>query len=76
MERFGAVLAFMERLKIIDSADNWKLINELRNAVNHDDEDDGVRLAEFFKLMGSEAPTLVGYCTRLQTHCVSAYPLF
>ncbi len=73
VERFGPVLAFMERLKVIDSVDHWKLIRELRNAVNHEYEDDGARLAEFFELMVSEAPALVGYFTRLQTHCASTY---
>ena len=75
VDRFGTVLAFMERLKVIDSADHWKLIRELRNAVNHEYEDDGTRLAEFFELMVREAPTLVGYFTRLQAHCTSTYPL-
>ena len=36
-------------------------------------EDDGARLAEFFELMVSEAPTLVGYFTRLRAHCASSY---
>jgi len=75
VDRFGAVLVFMERLKIIDSADHWKLILELRNAVNHEYEDDGARLAELFELMVSETPTLAGYFMRLQAHCASAYPL-
>ena len=75
VDRFGTVLAFMERLKIVDSANHWKLIRELRNAVNHEYEDDGTRLAEFFELMVREAPTLVGYFTRLQAHCASTYQL-
>lgn len=73
VERFGSVLAFMERLKVIDSADHWKLIRELRNAVNHEYEDDGTRLAEFFELMANEAPALFEYFSRLQAHCASAY---
>lgn len=73
VDRFGAVLAFMERLKVIDSADHWKLIRELRNAVNHEYEDDGARLAEFFELMVGETPTLFGYFTRLHAHCTSTY---
>ena len=73
VERFGQALAFMERLKVIDSADHWKLIRELRNAVNHEYEDDSARLAEFFELMVGEVPTLVGYFTRLQAHCTSTY---
>ena len=73
VERFGAVLAFMERLKVIDSAAHWKLIRELRNAVNHEYEDDGARLAEFFELMVGETPTLFGYSTQLHAHCTSTY---
>ena len=73
VDRFGTVLAFMERLKVVDSVDHWKLIRELHHAVNHEYEDDGARLAEFFELMVSEAPTLVGYFTRLRAHCASSY---
>ena len=75
VDRFGTVLAFMERLKVIDSADHWKLIRELRNAVNHEYEDDGARLSEFFELMAGEAPNLVDYFTRLRAHCTSTYGL-
>ena len=73
VDRFGPVLAFMERLKVIDSSDHWKLIRELRNAVNHEYEDDGARLAEFFALMVGETPKLIEYFTRLHAHCASAY---
>ena len=73
VERFGAVLAFMERLQVTDSAEHWKLIRELRNAVNHEYEDNSARLAEFFDLMVKETPVLFGYFSRLQEHCVNAY---
>lgn len=73
VERFGSVLAFMERLKLIDSADHWKLIRELRNAVNHEYEDNVPRLAEFFELMTKEAHALFDFFNRLQAHCASAY---
>jgi hypothetical protein len=73
VERFGSVLAFMERLQVIDSADHWKLVRELRNAAYHEYEDDGPRLAEFFALMAKETATLFGYFSRLEAHCVSAY---
>ena len=73
VERFGAVLAFMERLQVTDSAEHWKLIRELRNAVNHEYEDNSARLAEFFDLMVKETPVLFGYLSRLQEHCVNAY---
>lgn len=47
-EPFDAVLAFMEKLNILDSVAHWKLLRELRNAVNHEYEDRPDRLAEFF----------------------------
>lgn len=75
VDRFGAVLAFMERLQVLDSAEHWKLIRELRNAVNHEYEDDTARLAEFFGLMARETPVLFGYFDRLLDHCASAYGL-
>ena len=73
VDRFGTVLAFMERLKIIDSVDQWKLIRELRNAVNHEYEDDGARLVEIFDLMIAQVPSLIKFLTRLQAYCASAY---
>lgn len=33
-ERFGSVLAFMEKLGVLESAERWKLVREFRNAVN------------------------------------------
>lgn len=45
VERFGAVLAFMERLRVLDSTDHWKVMRELRNAGNHHYENDAERLA-------------------------------
>ena len=73
VERFGSVLAFMERLQVLDSAEHWKLLRELRNAVNHEYEDNPTRLAEFFALLAKETPALLGYLARLQAHCTSAY---
>lgn len=73
VERFGAVLAFMERLQVLDSAEHWKLIRELRNAVNHEYEEDAQRLAEFFGLLARETPVLCGYFSRLRDYCAHAY---
>ena len=49
------------------------MTDHLRNAVNHEYDDDGDRLAEFFELMAAEAPVLFGYFNRLHAHCASAY---
>ena len=75
VDRFGTVLAFMERLQVLDSADHWKLIRELRNAVNHDYEDDPVRLNTFIERMLAEVAALEGYHQRLLNFCVQAYGL-
>lgn len=72
-EPFGAVLAFMEKLDILDSIAHWKLIRELRNAVNHEYEDNTTRLSEFFRLLAEETPTLIGYQQRLAAYCYQHY---
>lgn len=72
-ERFGAVLAFMEKLEIIESVERWKLIRELRNAINHAYEDDAERLAQFFLEMLRATPELFDYFQRLLTFCVDAH---
>ena len=58
VERFGAVLAFMGRLEVLDLIEHWKLIRDLRNAVNQEYEDDSLRLAEFFELLAAKTPVL------------------
>ena len=73
VERFGAVLAFMERLRVLDSIEHWKAIRELRNAVNRDYEDNTERLAEFFLQLTKETPVLSGYFRQIEEYCVSAY---
>jgi hypothetical protein len=72
-EPFGAVLAFMEKLGILDSTQHWKLIRELRNAVNHEYEDNPDRLSEFFRLLTEETPVLLGYAKRLTAYCDHHY---
>ena len=73
VERFGAVLAFMERLHVLDTAEHWKLIRELRNAISHEYEDQTARLAEFFALLAKETPALFGYFSRLKGFCAGVY---
>ena len=51
VERFGTVLAFMEKLGVLDSVEQWKIIREIRNAVNHEYEEDAERLTQFFTEM-------------------------
>ena len=72
-ERFGAILAFMEKLGIIETTERWKLIRELRNAVNHEYEEDTERLAQFFAETLQATPELFDYFQRLLTFCVDTY---
>lgn len=73
VERFGSVLAFMEKLGILESAERWKLIRELRNAVNHEYEEDADRLTQFFTEMVKATPELLEYFQRLLDFCAKAY---
>lgn len=73
-EPFGAVLALMEKLGVLDSATHWKLIRELRNTVNHEYEDNPERLAQFFGQLVEKAPVLLGYAQRLTEFCAKHYP--
>lgn len=73
VDRFGAVLAHMERLGVLDSVQQWKLMRELRNSVNHEYEDDEARQREFFALMVDNAPRLSDYLTRLADYCSREY---
>jgi len=47
-EPYTAILLYMEKLMIIESADRWKEIRELRNAINHEYGENTARLSEFF----------------------------
>ena len=75
VDRFGTVLAFMERLQILDTTEHWKLIRELRNAVNHEYEQDTARLAKFFELLVAKTTALHDYFSRLKAYCEQAYGL-
>lgn len=72
-ERFGAILAFMEKLGIIETAERWKLIRELRNAINHEYEEDVVRLSDFFLETLKATPELFETYKRLLNFCADAY---
>ena len=72
-ERFGAILAFMEKLGIIETTERWKLIRELRNAINHEYEEDAERLSQFFLETLQATPELFDYFQRLLTFCADAY---
>ncbi len=72
-EPFTAVLLYMEKLGCIDSVDRWKDIRELRNAVNHEYEDDPAVLHEFFEQMIQVAPELLRWHDQLTAFCQNTY---
>lgn len=73
VERFGTVLALMERLRVLESVEQWRSIRDLRNAVNHEYEDDADRLSDFFSGLVQAAPQLQAMHQRLVQYCQSAY---
>jgi hypothetical protein len=73
VERFGSVLAFMEKLGVLESAERWKIIRELRNAVNHEYEEDVERLTQFFMEMIHATPELFTFHQKLLIFCDEAY---
>lgn len=72
-EPFTAVLLYMEKLGCIDSVDRWKDIRELRNAVNHEYEDDPSVLHEFFAQMVQASPELLRWHEQLTAFCDATY---
>ena len=72
-EPFGAVLALMEKLCILDSTEHWKLIRELRIAVNHEYEENSERLTQFFSQIIEETPALLDYMNQMLVYCRKAY---
>lgn len=72
-ERFGTVLAFMEKLGILESVTRWKIIRELRNAVNHEYEESTERLTEFLMEMIKATSELMTCHQRLVEYCDKAY---
>jgi len=73
-EPFTAVLLYMEKLGCLDSVDCWKEIRELRNAVNHEYEDDPQTLHDFFVAMLASAPQLLRWHDLLLNFCSKTYP--
>jgi len=72
-EPFTAVLNYMEKLGCIESVDRWKIIRELRNAVNHEYEEDLHVLHEFFEQMIQVSPELLLWHDQLSRFCQATY---
>lgn len=73
-EPFSSVLLYMEKLGILDTVERWKIIRELRNAVNHDYEENEPRLSEFFSALTQAAPELYAWFESTIAFCESSYP--
>jgi hypothetical protein len=71
---FGAILALMEKLDILDSQEKWKIVRDLRNAVNHEYEDDADELYQILNHMAESAPWLVSIHVKLEAFVNKAYP--
>ena len=71
---FGAILALMEKLYILDSQERWKLVRELRNAVNHEYEEDADELHQILNNMAESAPWLISIHAKLEAFVNKAYP--
>jgi hypothetical protein len=63
----------MEKLSIIDSAQAWKELRELRNAINHEYEENPQRLSRFFSELVHATPTLMDWHQRLADFCQRNY---
>ena len=72
-EPYTAMLLYMEKLRIIESADKWKEIRELRNAVNHEYEENAAKLTEFFMELTQATPILFTWHDNLVKFCRDNY---
>jgi hypothetical protein len=71
---FGAILALMEKLDILDSKEKWSEVRGLRNSVNHEYEDDAEELHQILSNMMDSAPWLISVHGQLETFVKNTYP--
>lgn len=64
------VLAFAEKAGLIDSEQDWKLARDIRNAINHDYEEDAQTLSTLFGEMLNSVETLFLMHQRAENYCV------
>ena len=72
-EPLSVVLIYMTKLGILDSVEQWKLIRELLNAVNHEYEENTDRLSEFFQELTKATPALFVWLGRIVVFRESTY---
>ena len=73
VDRFGSVLAFMEKMGVLDDTELWKVMRELRNNVHHQYEHDPEILFQFFSNLVGHVPVLLGIHDRLKTFVGRTY---
>jgi predicted nucleotidyltransferase len=74
-EPYTAVLFYMEKLGVIDGVMRWKELRELRNAINHEYEENAERLSQFFLELSQATPDLFNWHQRLNNFCHETYGL-
>jgi hypothetical protein len=62
------------RVNVLGAAEQWKVIRELRNAVNHEYEESEQRLSEFFLALTGAVPDLYTWFDRTLVFCEASYP--
>lgn len=70
---FGTILALMEKLGILDDAEHWKELRELRNQANHEYEDDAAELYQILNGMIESAPRLASIHSRIESFVAKHY---
>jgi hypothetical protein len=73
VDRFGSVLAFMEKLGILEDIELWKAIRELRNAINHEYDDNPALLFQVMDSMIRHAPILIAIHDHVKTFVQATY---
>jgi hypothetical protein len=74
-DRFGQVLAFMEKINILDDVELWTTIREARNSINHEYEDNFEKLTEFFMELIAFTPKLFEIFQRLGNFAQDNYKI-
>lgn len=74
IEHLRRMRNYLVKARYSGSVDQWKMIRELRNAINHENEENEQRLSEFFQALTQAAPDLYKCFTRIIEFCTSSYP--
>lgn len=72
---FSDVLAFAEKIRVIESEAAWKEIREIRNQINHEYEDDPEALTLIIQAMVGCVPALLDWQQNAHNYCVQKFGL-